>query len=90
MGYYINLQNGGTTYNEKLAKLRTLPGVTDAPTPLTFQPNLVCVVDNGLFAAVAYAYSEEEMNDFSIYGTSERPKTWLIVPNADILSGYTK
>jgi hypothetical protein len=51
---------------------------------------VVCVVDNGIFKAAAFAFSEEELEVFAkLY---DRPKTWLAMDRklAEELSGYGK
>ena len=80
MGKYIS--EIGTTYQEKINNLITLHNaeLTDPE----YQPNLVCVVDNGFFAAAGYAYSNAEFKEF--LRDDGRPKTWLIVPNAKELA----
>lgn len=79
MGKYIN--GIGTSYIEKVANLKKNHGavVTDSK----YKPNLVCVVNNGHFAAAAYAYSQNERNVFA--QDDGREKTWLMVPGADKL-----
>jgi len=74
MGKYIN--GIGITAAEKVTMLSIRYKAT--PTDSGFKPNLVCVVDNGHFAAAAYAYSKAERDDFA--REDGRPKTWLIVP----------
>lgn len=80
MGKYIN--GIGTTYTEKIKALREQHNavVTDS----SFKKDLVCVVDNVLFAAAGYMYSEEERNEFA-NPADDRRKTWLIVPNVENL-----
>lgn len=87
MGKYIN-QNSkgeslGSSFSEKVSKL-----LADGATPvekLEFQPNLVCVVDNGPFAAAGYCYDKREFEDFS-YPGDIRPKQWLIYSHAEIVT----
>lgn len=97
MGYYINKFADGTllpSKNKAKALIdagakevaKTLFG--DTKPKLEFQPNLVCVVENGLFDAAGYAYCKEEMEAF-LY-PDMRIKIWLIVPDADKLAGYTE
>ena len=90
MGYYI--ENIGTTFKEKIENLKSKHNATLLPNinnNIKFQPNLVCVVDNGFFAAAGYVFDESEFQAFN-HPSDNRPKEWLIVPNADILSGYKK
>jgi hypothetical protein len=92
MGYYINSTGKESLPNAKgKADFLIKSGIArEIPKEeLKFQPNLVCVVENFLFDAVAYAYSEKEMLEFAD-PKDQRPKRWLIVENADILSGYRK
>lgn len=76
MGYYIN--NIGTSLQEKVATLKSKHSATD--TDSSFKQNLVCVVDNGMFAAAGYAYCEAERDHFA--EQDGRKKVWLVVPNA--------
>jgi hypothetical protein len=92
MGYYINSTGHEPLPNGKgKADFLIQSGIAkEIPKgELKFQPNLVCVVENFLFDAVAYAYSEQEMLEFA-NPDDHRPKRWLIVENADVLSGYKK
>jgi hypothetical protein len=87
MGYYIDVVKGQTLPpKSKVIWLMTIGEAKVAETPVKFQPNLVCVVENAYFDAAGYAFSKEEMEAF-LY-PDPRPKTWLIVPNAAELSGY--
>lgn len=54
--------------------------------PITFQPDLVCVVENGMFDAAGFCYSEQEMKDFE--RPDGRARTWLRVPGAAKLANY--
>ena len=79
MGKYVNhTTNGpvGTSANDKKNAIIADGGV-EIPKPDQFVENLVCVVDNGLFGAAAYAYSEQEFKSFNI-SSDTRPKVWLI------------
>lgn len=82
MGKYINeTSNGavGTSFKDKwLALLEDGAEAIDPPTE--FQENLVCVIDNGIFAAAGYAYSEDEMIEFR--RNDGRPKQWFIYNKA--------
>lgn len=79
MGAYIN--NIGTSFDEKVSNLKSKHNATD--TTAVFQKDLVCVIDNNMFAAAAYMYNEREFNEFKEYS---RRKTWLVVPNAENLA----
>ena len=78
MGKYINEVNGrflGVTFREKCNVLREV-GAQEISEPQSFEPNIVCVIDNGHFAAAAYAYNNEELNVFKSFDV--RPKKWFI------------
>lgn len=88
MGYYINHTSDGkhigTNYSSKVASLINAGAKrTDGS---KFEENLVCVVDNGLFAAAGYVFSEDEYKEFS--RPDGRERTWLIVEDAKKLSGF--
>ncbi len=89
MGYYINYVNGKELPAIGKASKLISEGAVIVGTPTEFQENLVCVVENGFFDAAAYAYDEREMTEFND-PNDYRPKTWLIVPDADKLSGFNK
>lgn len=46
---------------------------------------LVCLVDNGMFKALAVAYDEREFQCFTL-PEDKRPKTWYIIPVVHIKS----
>lgn len=84
MGYYID--NIGTTFTEKCNQLTQNHDAVE--TDASFKDDLVCVVDNGSFAAAGYCYSESEFEAFN--STSDRRiKKFFVVPEAKKLSGYT-
>ncbi len=87
MGYYINRTSTGRTLLPK-GKANAL--VNDGATIVdgsSFQENLICVVDNGLFEAAAYAYSENEYEEFK---STNRNQVWLTHSKAAELAGYRK
>jgi hypothetical protein len=80
MGKYINqTSNGamGSSYNSKREAL-IADGAKVLINPTRFVNNMVCVVNNGHFAAAAYVYSEGEFVEFSNVEEDPRPKTWFI------------
>jgi hypothetical protein len=89
MGYYINQINGKPLPSQGKFQSLIENGSTQINTPTEFQDNLVCVVENIWFDAAAYAYSEKEMNEF-LDPSDHRRKRWLIVPYADLLSGFNE
>lgn len=88
MGFYINTTSKGVELprNNK-ADYLILDGATEVKA--VFQPNLICVVENGQFEAAGYAYSEAE---FEVFNDPQdpRPKRWLVHPMAAKLSGYDR
>jgi len=81
MGQYMNVYNDKSLPAKGKAEFLLNEGATKVTGKIEFQENLVCVVDNYHFDAAAYAFSEEEMKQF-LNPYDNRPKTWLIVPNA--------
>ena len=78
MGKYINKIEGvsiGTSFEQKVTEL-IVRGANTIDPPTEFQENLVCVVDNGYFAAAAWAHNEQEMKLF--LRPDGRHKQWLI------------
>lgn len=90
MGYYVNTDSkGNVLQNRNKAQQLILDGATAIPLPsLKWQPNLLCVVQNGMFDAVGYCYSESEFKAFN--HEDGRIKTWITHPKAAELSGYQK
>lgn len=82
MGYYIN--SIGTTFTDKVQQLKENHQATI--TDSSWKENLVCVVDNNLFGAAAYMYSEQERNYFAEMEQNGKRVCWLVVPNAKELS----
>lgn len=86
MGKYINEIEGvimGPDFESKCLIIAMNGGKkTEAK---EFEENLVCVVDNGPFAAAAYAYSKSEWEVFS--AVDNRKKQWYVLPNAEKYAG---
>ena len=83
MGKYINVINGhhiGTTFLQKCDNLE-IYGDAEEVAGDSFEEDLVCVVDNGHFAAAAWAYDEREYRVFKD-GMGGRTSKWFTVPNA--------
>ena len=86
MGKYINSigdDTSGASYQDKCALLER--NGAQKVEPKSFQKDLVCVVNNGPFAAAGYAYSEREFDYFYTgfeKGSDPRPHQWYILPNA--------
>lgn len=82
MGKYINEDSQGYKLGVKAkANALVLDGAEIIEAPSKFEPNLVCVVDNELFEAAAYAYCQAEMELF--LKPDGRSKTWLRYPHAE-------
>lgn len=78
MGRYVNktsLSSMGVSFVSKCNALLN-DGAVKIEAPKTFQENLVCVMDNGFFAAAGYADSEREMQQF--LSPDGRTKQWFI------------
>lgn len=82
MGKYINSINGVKLPNQGKVNfiIAHMPSAIAIAPPAQWNEFLVCVVDNGLYQAAAYAYDEIEMNRF--LAVHNRPVQWLWVPNA--------
>jgi hypothetical protein len=83
MGRYINEIEGNHIGVSAKAKAHSLlkAGATEIDTPVEFQEDLVCVVDNGPFGAAAWAYDKREFNVFM--HPDERPKRWFIFKDVE-------
>ncbi|MCK9429218.1 MAG: hypothetical protein M0R17_04380 [Candidatus Omnitrophica bacterium] len=83
MGYYINKDSKG---NDLPATNKVALLIADGAirTDSSFKENLICVVDNFMFEAAAYIFSENECDEFK--RINDRNKTWLIHPKAKELS----
>jgi hypothetical protein len=87
MGYYINHDSNG----KELGRLKVESLLADGATIVDgseFLPNLVCVIDNGMFMAAGYCFSEREYEEFKL--PDGRRRTWLVHPKAKELSGYNR
>lgn len=77
MGKYVNHTSAGAVGASADSKCQAIinDGGIEIPEPKEFIPNLVCVVNNGMFGAAAYAYNESEFNCFK--RPDGRPKRWF-------------
>lgn len=88
MGYYINSTSKGVPLPKcNKADYLILDGAKEVKAE--FQPNLICVVENGFFDAAGYAFNKDEFEVFNDPG-DYRSKRWLVHPMAAELSGYKK
>lgn len=85
MGYYINENSKGEPAPSK-GKVQFLINDVATVTDATFQDNLICVCENGMFDAAGYCYSEDEFKAFT--HPDGRRKTFLVYPHAKKVSGY--
>jgi hypothetical protein len=86
----------GILAEDKIKTLITIyhARLTNCPASLEeLEPNdaLLCVVDNGVFAAVAYCYDNKELKSFKNI-RDYRPKTWMIIDKSTVesLIGFKK
>lgn len=89
MGYYIDRTPAGDVPAQGKAKwlLENVEGTKQVKPE--FQPDLVCVVENGFFDAAGYCFDEQEFEDFAD-PRDRRRKTWLVVPDAAKLSNFNR
>jgi hypothetical protein len=92
MGYYIEAPevHGKVQWivDNYDGKVVALPASYDA---IPEGKGLIVVVDNGIFEAAGFAYSEEEFRVFSNI-SDYRPKTWLLIDRAvaEVATGYRR
>jgi hypothetical protein len=83
MGKYINETSTGKTlgpsFNEKIKAL--VEDGAEEVHPTEFRDNLICIMDNGPFAAAGYADTEAEFKYFKSSG-DHRPKRWFVYEHA--------
>ena len=91
MGSYINRIDkepvGASAYEKitaliKAGAVAVKEDVDENNEPLKYQENLVVVVDNGHFAAAAYAYSEKEYKYFLSTPGDKRMRFWFTFDRA--------
>jgi len=92
MGYYIETK----TNFGKADIIRNENNGISIPRPKSFadiplDKGLICIIDNGMFEAAAFCYSEQEFEAFND-PEDTRHKSWVIIPRdkAEKLSGYKK
>lgn len=88
MGKYVErTSNGrmGATFTQKVFALVADGAQVMKHEPEEWTTNLVCLVDNGAWAACGYAFDEIEMNRFlnSFKNGDTRRHKWLIYPNVE-------
>lgn len=80
MGKYINETSKRmlkASFNDKCKGLEEDGAVSDPNNGSEFKENLVCVVDNGMFAAAGYCYSKQEFEYFWL-GRGGRNWKWYV------------
>jgi hypothetical protein len=82
MEYYIN--GIGLTYQQKVNSLIVQHEAEVIGPPETVIENLVCVVDNGAFAAAARMKDDREFQQW--IANDGRRKCWMIVPHVSELA----
>ena len=90
MGYYINETSKGDPLPAQ-NKAQCLVACGDASVidkPHSFEPGIVCVVENSFFDAAAYCFNATELNAFGY--NDGRSRTWLKMDDglARKLSGF--
>lgn len=86
MGKYINHVSSGLAIGASFAdkKLAILKDGAEKILPTPFVENMVCIVDNGIFAAAAYLYNYEEYLDF--VADDGRHKEFFSYPNVTLVA----
>lgn len=84
MGKYINIDSKGNVLPAKGKAEMLIKDGAKIVKPTSFQDNLVCIVDNGMFEAAGYAYDENEFKAFNY--PDGRNKIWLIYDHASNLA----
>ena len=82
MGWYIN--GIGTTFSEKIENLKSKHAAKVVTEPSEFTEDLVCVVDNGAFAAAAWMKDNREFQAWK--PKDGRNRVWMIVPGVENLA----
>jgi len=88
MGKYVNQTTKGMVGASFEQKCKALldDGAIITQKPEKFIPNLVCVIDNGLFGAAGYIYNEGEFRAFTD-PRDTRPKRWFIWDKVEQFAG---
>jgi hypothetical protein len=79
MGKYVNATSKrslGASYDDKCEGILDDGGI-EVPRPERVVENLVCVVNNGPFAAAAYCFDQRELDCF-LLERDKRPKRWFV------------
>jgi hypothetical protein len=92
MGKYIERTSFGQLNGSYVGKIKTLviDGADIIPRePEEWTTDLVCVVENPGFTAVAYCYDEQEFKRFSnsFKNGDNRRHIWLIYPKVEKFTG---
>ncbi len=82
MGKYINVIDGmplGSSFESKCRAL--IENGAEQVSGSDYLQNMICVVDNGLFAAAGWAYNEDEWKAFN-YPCGRR-KQWFVMDGVE-------
>lgn len=78
MGLYLEVDSKGVPLGAKTKVERLLADGAKEIVPVTYEKNLVCVVDNGPFQAAAFMYSRQEYREIRAeLAHDSRPYVWL-------------